>query len=355
VDLQDSVRTPSPFLGKGFSIRRAVPSAALALLIGGCAAGAPLPATPTAPAESPSGRPDYPVTLVDDEGTEVTLPADPGRIVSFTPAVTETLFALGEGDSLVGGTDFDDYPPEAAALPDVATFEGVLVEKVVDLDPELAIAGGNDFTPPDDVARLRQLGIPVLVVYAETVDEVIADIELVGEAAGARRAAEELTTAMEARIEDVRTAAATTTDRPRVFYEIGDQPEIYGPADDSFVADMIELAGGDPITTGDPSAYSISLERLVAEDPEVIVLGDANYGVTPDAVAARPGGWREMTAVREGAVRPIDDIIVTRPGPRFAEGLALLAETIHPELDLGVRVPPSPSANASASAVPSSP
>jgi iron complex transport system substrate-binding protein len=323
---------------------------ALALAVNGCSSLAPaapapsvVPTTaisPATPSSSPTAA-SYPLTITDDEGTELTLEADPARIVSLTPAVTETLFALGEGESVVGGTDFDDFPAQAAALPDVATFEGVLIERLVDLDPDLVIAGGNSFTPPDDVARLRDLGFPVLVVYAETVDEVVADIELIARAAGAGDEAQRMVDAMEERFAEVTDAVETIADRPRVFYELGDQPEIYGPADDSFIADMIELAGGQPITTGDPDVFSIPLERLVAADPEVILLGDAAYGVTPAIVGQRPGGWAAMTAVETGAVRPVDDIIITRPGPRLGEGLAALAEAIHPRLDLGA--PPAPS------------
>jgi iron complex transport system substrate-binding protein len=322
---------------------------ALALALHGCSSLAPAaPASPTtsappassAPSSSPTAEP-YPLTITDDEGTQLTLASDPERIVSLTPAVTETLFALGEGESVVGGTDFDDFPAQAAALPDVATFEGVLIERLVELDPDLIIAGGNSFTPPDDVVRMRDLGFPVLVVYAESVDEVVADIELIARAAGAGDEGERMTAAMEERFAEVTDAVETIADRPRVFYELGDQPEIYGPADDSFIADMIELAGGQPITTGDPDVFSIPLERLVAADPEVILLGDAAYGVTPDIVGQRPGGWAAMSAVETGAVRPVDDIIITRPGPRLGEGLAALAEAIHPGLDLGA--PPAPS------------
>jgi iron complex transport system substrate-binding protein len=344
---------------KGSSIPRASAFAlALALALSGCSSLAPAapapstaPAAPTASAtqsSSPTAAP-YPLTITDYEGTELTLEADPARIVSLTPAVTETLFALGEGESVVGGTDFDDFPPQARALPDVATFEGVLIERLVELDPDLVIAGGNSFTPPDDVARLRDLGYPVLVVYAESVDEVVADIELIGRAAGAGDEAEGMVAAMEERFAEVTDAVETIAERPRVFYELGDQPEIYGPADDSFIADMIELAGGRPITTGDPDVFSIPLERLVAADPEVILLGDAAYGVTPEIVGQRSGGWAAMTAVEAGAVRPVDDIIITRPGPRLGEGLAALAEAIHPGLDLGAPPPPSlPGASPSA-------
>ena len=290
---------------------------------------APQPTDTPAPA-SPSPAAAWPRTLVDDEGTSLELAEPPQRVISLSPANTEIVFALGAGERLVGGTDFDDYPPEAAALPDVATFTGVLHEAVAGLEPDLVLAAGNNFTPADDIEYMRDFGIDVLVVYAETVGEVLADIELIGRALGEDAAAEQLVAEMEGRIDEVESATAAIGEGPRVFYQIGSEPEIYAPAPNSFIADMVSLAGGEPITTGDPQVFSISVEQLVAQDPQVIVLGDAAYGVCPDTVAQRPG-WSSMTAVREGAIRPVWDTIVTRPGPRLAEGLAALAQAIHPQ------------------------
>ena len=110
---------------------------------------------------------------------------------------------------------------------------------------------------------------------------------------------------------------------------------------------MIALAGGTPITTGSTTVFSIPLEKLVAADPEVIVLGDAAYGTTAEIVGARPG-WATMTAVRARAVRPIDDTVVTRPGPRLVEGLRDLALAIHPGLALQPPSSPGPGPSASA-------
>ncbi|HVL52769.1 MAG TPA: ABC transporter substrate-binding protein, partial [Vitreimonas sp.] len=271
----------------------------------------------------------YPLILADDEGTEVTIPAEPTRIVSLTPATTEILFAIGAGDRVIATTDFDDYPPEAVDLPDVASYSAVDVEKIVGLEADLVIAGGNHFNDPQAIERLRALGIPVLVTYAPDVETVLADIELIGRAVNREEEASELTEAMRDGFAAVAEATAGLG-RPRVFYELDATQEIYTAADDSFLEEMIHLAGGDPITTGSASDFSIPLERLVEADPEIIVLGDAAYGVTAESVAARPG-WSGMTAVREGAIRPVDDIVVTRPGPRLVEGLRQLAEAIHPD------------------------
>ena len=275
----------------------------------------------------------YPLTVVDDEGTEVTIEAYPQRIISLSPSNTEIVFALGAGDRLVGGTDFDDYPPEVVDLADVATFNGVIMEQVVALEPDLVLAAGNFFTPPDDIARMRELGYPVVVLYAPDVETVMADIELIGTSIGAADEAAAMTADLRLEMEAIAATAAAAGSTPRTFYELGAEPEIYAPAPESFLADMIVRAGGEPITTGDPAAWSIPLEELVVADPEVIVLGDANYGTCPDMVAQR-AGWEGMTAVVNGDVRPVNDVPITRPGPRLAEGLASLVRAIHPELEL---------------------
>lgn len=323
----------------------APPAAASATPSVGPATAAPSPSTP------PVVQPAFPLTIRDDEGTKVTIPAQPQRVVSLTPATTEELFALGDGSLIVGDTDSDDYPAAAKALPHVATFQGVVMEKLVAARPDLVIAGGDGFTPPADVARIRALGIPVLVIYAPSVPDVLADLRLVGEAVGALPAATAMTTAMQTRIGGISALAAAEPTHPRVFYEIGVGPDIYGPADDSFVADMVALGGGSPITTGDRTSYTISLERLVVADPQVIVLGDYDYGTTVADVMGR-AGWEGMTAVKSGAIRPVDDTIVTRPGPRLADGLAALALAIDPNLvlpaDLQPPASPTPAASSAA-------
>jgi iron complex transport system substrate-binding protein len=274
----------------------------------------------------------YPLSLTDDEDTTVTLAHAPKKIVSLTPASTETLFAIGAGPKVVGRTDADDYPAEAKAVPTVASYTGVDVEKIVGLGADLVIAGGNGFNPPESITKLRSLGIPVVVVYAADVQGVLDDIRLVGQAAGNPNQAEALAASMGDQLDAIKTATAGVA-TPRVFYEIGATPAIYGPADQSFLAEMVSLAGGDPVTTGSTTAYEISLEKLVAANPEIILLGDAAYSpdVTAAQVASRPG-WGTMAAVQDHRIFPVDDVVITRPGPRLMQGLVDLVKAIHPEL-----------------------
>ena len=135
---------------------------------------------------------------------------------------------------------------------------------------------------------------------------------------------------------DAIAAAVADGDHPRVFYEVGYTDatgQIFAPADDSFVAEMVTLAGGDAITTGDPASYEIPLETLIEADPQIIVLGvNPFYMPTPEQVAARPG-WDVMTAVKDGAIVPVQDTEITRPGPRLPIGLRNLAAAIRPGRD----------------------
>ena len=321
----------------------------LILLVAACSSGgaaspssspAPAAQSPTAapasttPSEPPASAAHYPLHLVDDDGTALTIPAEPQRIVSLTPAETEILFALGAGDRVVGKVeDIANYPPEAADVPVVGRFDGVDVEQIVASGADLVLAGGGGGTPPEAIEQLRSLGITVLVVYAENIDEDLDDIELIADAVGKPAEGEALAAEMRQKFDDV---AALTADleKPRVFIETGNQPAIYGIADNSVYAEMVELAGGQPVTTGSATNWEMSVERLVTEDPEIILLADANYGVTVEEVTGR-SGWDGITAVKEGAIHPIDDIVVTRPGPRLTEGLLLLLSAIHPEVDAG--------------------
>jgi len=322
----------------------------LAAVVGGCSSGgassspapsvAPSPsaaASEAAASPSPSPTPAFPVTITDDEGTSVELAAEPKKIVSLTPATTEILFQLGAGDRVVATDDGSDYPQQATALPHVATFSSVDVEKVVALEPDLVVAGGLGFTPAESITKLRDLKVPVVVIYAPSVEGVLKDIELLGTATGTSADAESLTTAMRADMDAVASAVASQSPKPRVFYDVGYDDTtgaIYAPADDSFLAEMVTMAGGDVITTGDPNTYEIPIEKLIEKDPQLIILGtNPFYSPTPDAVAKRRG-WDAFAAVRNGDMRPVNDIEITRPGPRLPVGLRTLASAIWPDVTL---------------------
>ena len=310
----------------------------VALLLAACTpAGGGSPSATTLPSVSsaPSVPPQsvYPLTLTDDSGRQVTISSAPTRIVSLAPSNTEIACALDACDDLVGVTDFDDYPAQVADVADVVIGAVVDVEKVVAADPQLILATGNELTPTTVIDQLTDLGYPVLALYPHDLEGVYDDISLVGEAIDAQGAAEELVTGLRAREEAVVTAVADA-ERPRTFYETGVfEGSIYTAGKDSFLASLISLAGGEPIL-GDAASTAIQLEDLIGADPELILLGDATYDttITIESVAAR-SGWADMSAVRDGhIVVVLDDLVITRPGPRIVDGLEAMARAIHPEL-----------------------
>ena len=312
--------------------RLSAPIVLLLFLLGACA---PSPSSSTA--APPSSQPSsvaaaFPLTLTDDAGREVTLEAEPQRIVSLAPSNTEIVCAIDACDRLVGVTDFDDYPADVVEIDKVVTMAQVDVEAVVATEPDLVLAAGNELTPTAIIDQIADLGVPVLVLYPESLDEVSVNIEMVGIAVGRDGEAAALVGEMATRVEAVEEAVADL-ERPRTFYEVSVfEGTIYTAGERSFLASLIETAGGEPVT-GDALSTSIELEELVAADPELILLGDATYDptITPETVAQRQG-WETMTAVDDGRVVVVsEDVVITRPGPRIVDGLEALARAIHPD------------------------
>ncbi len=299
--------------------------------------GATISAAPTA-SVAPSPVPaSFPLTLTDDAGRSVTLPAAPARVVSLAPSNTEILCAIGACDTLTGVTDFDEYPAAVTSLPKVVINATVDAEKVVAARPDLVLAAGNGLTSEAAIRQLTDLGLQVLTLYPKDLNGIYTDIGLVGEATGRVDAAATLVSTMRARVAAVASAVAGAP-RPRTFYEVSVyQGVIYTAGRGSFLASLIDAAGGDPVT-GDALSTAIGLETLVNEDPQLILLGDASYDPSlADRDAALStlrgrAGWEVMSAVREGRVIPfLDDVVTTRPGPRIVDGLEALARAIHPE------------------------
>jgi len=276
---------------------------------------------------TPTPAPPAAVTLVDDAGRTVTITPHPQRLVSLAPNNTEFLFALGLGDKVVGVSDFSNYPPEAAKIETVGGMP-LNFEKIVALKPELILAAG--ITSPADVSKLEELGLTVLVLNPSDIKGILHSIELVGQATGTEVQAKALAGEIEARVEAVTHKTGQATEQPRVFLELDETLYTVGPG--SFIDALISMAGGTNIASDASSPYpQFSAEEIIRRNPQVIILADADYGVTPEAVKSRPG-WEAISAVKNDAIYPINADIISRPGPRIAQGLEALAKIIHPEL-----------------------
>jgi iron complex transport system substrate-binding protein len=276
---------------------------------------------------------EAPISVVDGLDKEVQLDAPAGTIVSLSPPITEMLFAIGAGLQVVARDSFSDYPAEALELTDIGGgFSEYDLETIVALDPELVIAGS--IQTPELVQSLEELGLTVFYL-ANPVDlEGMLDaIRVLGKISGHNSEAEELTSALAARIQAVDEALVDASS-VSVFYELDatDPSKPYTPGPGSFYSHLIARAGGMNIGDMlDTEWAQAGLEFILVSDPQFILLGDAMWGTTPESVAKRPG-WESLTAVREGRVLPFDDNLLARIGPRQVEGLEALAKILHPEV-----------------------
>jgi iron complex transport system substrate-binding protein len=296
----------------------------------------PPPPTPTeAPPPTPTEEPGpEPLTFTDGLGREITLDGPALQVVSLAPSNTEILFAIGAGEQVVGRDEFTNYPPEATNLPSVGgSFGDYNLETIVDLDPDLVLAA--EINPPELVESLEELGLTVYWLPNPTeLAGMYENLITVGQLTCRESEAEALVADLQRRVAAIEEQVAAAETTPTVFYELdGSDPSApWTSGSGTFIDLLIEMAGGENAAAGLESAYAqISVEELVAQNPDVILLGDAAYGTTPEIVAAR-AGWEAIDAVQNDRVHPFNDDLASRPGPRLVDGLEEMVALLHPEL-----------------------
>jgi len=260
------------------------------------------------------------VELVDATGLQFRSARPPERLISLNPDLTENLIALGAGDRLVGVSDFCPLPDPGSAER-LGGLRNPGLERIVSLRPDLVLAT-REGNSPETVSRLRSLGLPVLV-FSESNDfsAYFSFLRELGAVLGREEAAAELAGELETLIEEVR-SRGTAAPPPRVLVQIGVTPLVTA-ARDTLIGEMIELAGGRNIAAGlSPRYPAISRERVLAEDPEVIVV--AAMGSEAEEAMTYWRRFPELRAVRNGRVFLLDPDTVCRLGPRLGEGLELL-------------------------------
>ena len=258
----------------------------------------------------------------------VVVPARAARIVSLAPSITETIFVLGEGERLVGVTDYCDYPPEATRKPRVGGISTPSFEAILALRPDLVLATAES-NYAEHVRKLTTLGLPVYVIRPVDFETVLESIERTGTVLGREAAARAAVAAMRRDAAAIAQAVAGVP-RPRVLYVVWPNPLI-APGRGTLIDELIERAGGESVTSREPLPYPrLSLETVVERRPDRIIVGRHAQGMVEELLR----GWERLgsvSAVREGRVYGVDGDLVHRPGPRMVEALRALARVIHPE------------------------
>jgi iron complex transport system substrate-binding protein len=271
-------------------------------------------------------------TVVDSSGRSVEIPATITAVISLAPSTTEIVYALGRGDSMRAVDIYSDYPEQVADLTKITNYDmSVNYEQITALAPDVVFAAA--ITAPEVIDQISQLGIPVVVVgsFASTFASIQQDIVLVGEVLNATAEAQQVVDTMATEWQALLDEVATYPDRPTVFWELDatDPGKPYTIGAGNFVHDLLVAAGGVNVFADADTPYpQVSVEQLVVANPDVILLADSLYGVTPEMVYAREG-WGDIAAVANQRVYPINDSLVSRPGPRIVEGLAEVVALLH--------------------------
>lgn len=265
----------------------------------------------------------YPMEITDATGIKVVLKAEPMRIVSIVPSVTEMLYSVGLGPKMVGVTAWCTYPEAAKSVAKVGDVN-INIEAVLSKKPDLVVADLS--MSGSTIDKLRELGLPVLAISAQNMEEMLDALEVLGRAGGRENEALTLVSNLKSRIARIKGILVAAKTRPSVFVEIWNEP-LMTAGSGTYVNELIELAGGTNIA-GKVSGWPVfSHESVISGDPFIILLTNFNKG----EVMARKA-WSGLTAVKSGRVLESDPDLLVRCGPRLVDGLEMLAKLLHPEL-----------------------
>jgi iron complex transport system substrate-binding protein len=307
---------------RGSRIGAAIAAIALAVTaLAGC--GVPASA-PTARSEATRPAAAFPVTITDDAGRSVTIGAEPRRIVSVAPANTEIVYSLGLFDRLVGVSTYDDYPTGVKKIAKMGEFTSPNLEAIAAAKPDVVLMTGG--VQADVLSKLEALGAKVVVVDPKNVEGVLAAIGWVSKALGVTAKGDEVVSGMKSDLADVEKRVASEKPK-RAFIEIGWNP-LWTAGKDTLLDDLLTRAGGvNVVTQRDYVGYSV--EQLVKDQPDVY-LGTLSSLGDPLALEERPG-YAALKCVEAGSIYPLDDNLVSRPGPRVVEGVREIAKILHPD------------------------
>jgi iron complex transport system substrate-binding protein len=262
-------------------------------------------------------------------GRAVEMPQAARRIVSLAPNLTETLFALGLGDRVVGDTDFCDYPPEARSKPHVGGPVNPNLEAIAALHPDLVLAT-RAINRPETVRGIEQLRIPVYATDPRTVEQVLTSTARLGELLGAGEQGKAVVADLRRRLGDLAMRLAGVASA-NVFFVVWQDP-LVSVGRNTFLADALLRAGARSAIDAPQDWPNISLEEVVRVRPDYLIYpSDDSRQIAHeiDEMRSRPG-WRDLEAVRKGRIIVVSEAI-DHPSPRLVDAIEQLARALHPE------------------------
>ena len=264
-------------------------------------------------------------TLTDEMGRKVVVPDHPHRVICLMPTVTDTVFALGAGDDVVGISDYTKYPAAALTKPSVGDLIKPSIETILSLRPDLVI-GTQPMGPMEVTDQLERAGIPIFLVSPHGIAGIFHSVESVGIALNRASQADALVHSLQQRVEAVRMRTKGLP-APRVFMPIWYDP-ITTIGKNAFITEIIEAAGGRSVTDDLASEWpQISMEVVLERAPDALLL--VRGGKTTLKVLQDRPGWSSMAAIKAQRAYYVDDRI-NFASPVAIDALEDLAKQFHP-------------------------
>ena len=293
------------------------------LLLSGLPVRAQSSANSAVPPTSPAMR-----DVIDEFGRTLRVPQFPTRIVSLAPSLTETLYALGVQDRLVGDTDYCDYPPDAQKKKKVGGIINPNLEEIAALHPDLVLVT-KEINRLDTLRALEALGIPAYATDARNVDEIISSTQKLADVVGAPEAGKSLAADLQARLTALH-ARLESIPPSRVLFIVWARPLI-SVGKNTFIADALRRADATSIVDAGQDWPQMNLEEVVRLQPDYLVFAASHSESAAhdfDALSVLPG-WQLLDAVRHRRFAVISEA-VNRPAPRIVSAIEDLARQLHP-------------------------
>lgn len=298
------------------------------------AAESPTAAVAESPTPEEAAGTEYPLTVTDMLGRSVTIDAAPEAVAALSPSTVEYVYAVGA--TSLTRTSTVSYPEAATSAFDIGPSYQPNLELVAGQNPDLIIA--DSVLQPQLVQNLEALNVPVLYAGAESFDDVVTGLQLVGEVLDHSAEAETVATELEEQLADLQ--ADLPTEKPTVLILNGTSTDFYSAKPESYVGNLVDLLGGVNVAAGAPDVgqfpgyTKLSFEAIVEAAPDVVLAisaGPPGGQTITESLSENPA-WADVPAVQNGRVYEIDkEIYLQAPGPRVGQGLDNLARLLYPE------------------------
>ena len=264
------------------------------------------------------------ITVLDDDGRQVTLQKPALRVIAMAPHATELVYAAGGAEKIIAAVDYSDFPEAAKRLPRVGSNRQVDMERVAALKPDLIVIWLHG-SSERQIEQIRALGIPMFHSEPKKLSDIPESLQRIGRLMGTEKTADAAAATLRAQLGAL--AARYAGRSPvRMFYQVWDKP-LYTLNGGHIVSDAVRLCGGENIYAAmKVTAPVVSAESVLSEDPEAIISTGERSKDDGGVAVWKP--YTSMTAVRRDNLFQLDGNLLNRAGPRMVAGAAALCEKL---------------------------